>query len=89
MVQSRRGASFALESLQGLLIACQVVWQELQSHEPPQARVFRFVNNTHPATAESLQDSIVRDGLANHLEGMFLRAILGCGPEQVNDTTQR
>lgn len=28
--------------------------------------VLRFVDHTHPATAELLDDAIVRNGLANH-----------------------
>jgi hypothetical protein len=31
-----------------------------------QARVFCFINYAHAATAESLDDAVVRDGLTDH-----------------------
>ena len=37
------------------------------AHEAMQQRVFGLVDNTHPATAELLNDAVVRDGLADHL----------------------
>jgi hypothetical protein len=36
-----------------------------------QPGVFGFVNHTHPATAEFLNNTIVRDGLANHGIGQW------------------
>jgi hypothetical protein len=42
--------------------------QELKRNETMQARVFGLVNDAHPATTEFLDDAVVRDGLANHVE---------------------
>jgi hypothetical protein len=67
MIQRRGSPSFALEPFKYLRIMCEVVWQELQGHKAVKASIFGFVDNAHPATAELLQDSIVRNSLANHL----------------------
>jgi hypothetical protein len=56
----------ALESSESLRIFGHVVGQELDCHEAPQFKVFCLVHNTHPAAAESFDNSIVRDGLADH-----------------------
>ena len=45
-----------------------------------QPRVLGFVDHTHPAAAQLLDDAVVRDGLANHWA-----EILGPGLGQVNE----
>ena len=40
--------------------------QKFQSHEAPKLGVFGFVNNTHPATAQLLNNAVMRDGLPDH-----------------------
>ena len=37
-----------------------------QRDETMEAGVFSFVNDSHPATAEFFDDSVVRDSLTNH-----------------------
>jgi hypothetical protein len=50
-----------------LRIACQTGRKELQGHEAVQPGIFSFVNDTHAATAQLLNDAVVRDGLADEL----------------------
>jgi len=45
-----------------------IIRQELQSNKAVQLHVLRLVDHTHPATAEFLDNAVVRDGLANHSE---------------------
>jgi hypothetical protein len=45
-----------------------------------EAGVFGFVDHTHPATAQLLDNAIVRDGLADHWAAM-----LGVQIRQVNE----
>jgi hypothetical protein len=47
-----------------------------------QGGVLRFVYDAHPATAELLDDAVVRDGLADHGIGAMLGAVQG----QVNES---
>jgi len=42
--------------------------QELQGHEAPKSGVLGLVNDTHPTTAQLLDDAVVRDGLADQFE---------------------
>ena len=56
-----------------------LVREEFQRHVAAQAGVFGFVDNTHAAAAQLLDDAVVGDGLAD--EGVGVRhsaAILGC-----------
>jgi hypothetical protein len=55
-----------LEAGQGLGIAAKLWGQELKCHEAMQACVFGFVNDSHPASTEFLDDSVVRNGLTDH-----------------------
>jgi hypothetical protein len=60
-----------------LRIFGDLVGQKLESDEAAELDVFGLVDHTHAAAAEFLDDTIVRDGLADHFwpltEG-FIRA---------------
>src|SRR5258708_17773142 len=86
MIQGRRGASFALETLHGGGIPGQFFRQELQSDAASEFDVFGLVNYTHTAAAQDLQDSIMRDlltdqdlfvgGRGNRALGFYLVRVL-------------
>jgi hypothetical protein len=40
--------------------------KKLQGNEALEARVFRLIDHSHPAAPESLEDAVVRNGLADH-----------------------
>src|SRR5258708_33462171 len=65
MIQRGCGLGFALEPGESPLVAGNIVRQKLEGHEAVQAHVFRFVNHSHTAATELLDDVVVRDGLAN------------------------
>jgi hypothetical protein len=65
VVQGGRSLRFALESGQSLHILFDLVRQELQGDKAVQLYVLGLVNHTHPATAEFLDDAVMRDGLAD------------------------
>jgi hypothetical protein len=44
----------------------QFLRQKFQRDMTPEVEVLGLVNNTHPAAADSFQNAVVRDGLANH-----------------------
>src|SRR5262245_18737678 len=64
MVQRRGRALLAFEALERLPVLGERVGQELQGHEPAEAGVFGLVDDTHTATADLLDDPVMRDGLA-------------------------
>ena len=68
-----------------------VAWHAKARREGRESIAWRIVNrHTHPASAELLDDAVVRNGLADERLGLgHLARILGCELGQVNDTTQR
>jgi hypothetical protein len=57
----------SLKTGQGLRIAGYVVGQKFDGDEAVQARVLGLIDDAHAATAEFLEDAVVRDGLADHV----------------------
>src|SRR5580765_798242 len=66
MIERRRGARFALESLEQVRIAGHGRCQEFQSDMAAEIDVFSFVDNAHSALAQLRGDPIMRDGSAYH-----------------------
>src|SRR5437867_5238134 len=66
MIQCGCGLRLALETGQGLSVSGNLLRQELQGHETMEPDIFGLVNDTHAATAQLLQDAVVRNGLAEH-----------------------
>ena len=66
MAKRRGGLGFTPKTSQRLRVARNTFRQEFEGNKAAQARVLRFVDHTHPATAELLDDTVVRDGLADH-----------------------
>jgi len=83
MIQGRGGLRFALEASQRLRVFRNLVRKELQGDKTVQLYVFGLVNHTHPASAQLLDDAVVRDGLADHWAEM-LRLEVG----QVNESVE-
>ena len=57
--------------LESLGIVNHIVRQEFQGDEAAEFGIFGFVDHTHPAAAELLNDAIVRDGLADHAQACY------------------
>ncbi len=66
MIQRRRCFRFALKAGQGLRVAGDVVGQQLQRYKAMQPQVFSFVDDSHSASAELLDDAVVRNCLPDH-----------------------
>jgi hypothetical protein len=66
MIQSRRCACFAAETLKSLRISGEFLREKLQGHKPTKLGIFRLIHNTHTATAELLYNAVVRNGPADH-----------------------
>src|SRR6202035_5819490 len=66
MVQGGCRLRLALKAGQRLRVTGDFFGQELESNEAVEPRIFSFINDTHAAAAELLNDSIVRDRLADH-----------------------
>jgi hypothetical protein len=84
VIQSRGSARFALEAFEGLVVAGNIVGQELQCHTAAEAEVFSFIDHTHPATTEFFQDAIVGDRLPGNRARVRHERILGRARGQVN-----
>src|SRR6202035_5918822 len=63
MIQSGRGLGFAAKALERLTVLGEIFGEKLEGDEAVEARVFRFVNHTHAAATEFLDDPVMRDGL--------------------------
>jgi hypothetical protein len=66
MVQSRRSLRFPLKPGEGLRVFGNLFGQELQGNEAMQPNIFGLIDHPHPATAQLLDDSVVRNGLPDH-----------------------
>ena len=66
MVQGGRRARFPPKSIERLAICRQFVGQKFKSDKPAQFQILRFVNDTHTATANFLENAVVGNRLANH-----------------------
>ena len=66
MVESRGGLRLPLESGQRLGVFGYFIGQKLQRDESVEGYVLSFVDNTHAAPAEFLNDAVVRNGLVDH-----------------------
>src|SRR4051794_40590714 len=66
MIQRRRCLRFALKAGQDLRVAGDIVRQKLQRHKAMQAHVFSFVDDSHSASTELLEDAVVRNCLPDH-----------------------
>src|SRR6185312_12672787 len=62
----RRGPRLTLEAFERLCILGDVVRQELERDEAAELGILGFVNHTHPAAAQLLQDVVMRDCLVEH-----------------------
>src|ERR1700719_3056425 len=71
MIQGGSGTSFPTEPLQHCGILGDQIGQEFESHHPAQLDVLGLVDHTHPATAQLLNDAVVRDGLADHAQECY------------------
>ncbi len=83
MVQGRRGARLSAKTFQRLRVFCNILRQELQSDKATEFDVLGLVDHTHPATAQLLDDAVVRDGLTDHWRKSYVRQ-----REQVNESRE-
>ena len=75
MVQSGRGQRLASKSTEGLGIFRQLVREQFERHKTMEPRVFRLVDDTHPAAPELMEDLVMRNRLFRHhgaLEGWLM-----------------
>ena len=71
MVQGGGGAGLTLEALERLRVLGYFVGQKLEGDKAAELDVLGFVDHTHPAAAELLDNAVVRDGLADHWSRML------------------
>jgi len=64
MVESRGGARFTLKAFQSQAVLGKMFRQELEGDEPAELGVFGFINHTHPAATQLLEDAVMRNGSA-------------------------
>jgi hypothetical protein len=64
VIQSRGGAGFPLETLQGLAIGGKLVGEEFQSDGAAQARIFGLVDFAHAARADERDDLVGAEPLS-------------------------
>ena len=71
MVQGGGSLGFALEAAESLRVLGDFIGQELQGDKAAELHVLGFVDHTHPAATQLLDDAVVRDGLADHLRECY------------------
>jgi hypothetical protein len=64
VTERRSGAGFAAKTLQRLRILGNILGKELEGDRAAEHGVLGLVNHTHAATAQLLDDPVMRDGLA-------------------------
>jgi hypothetical protein len=69
-----------------LRILGEVVGQEFQSHEAVEASVLGFVDDSHAAAAEHLNNAVVRDGFADQIEPLGGGVVVAALPLDKNKT---
>src|SRR5579862_3113000 len=80
VIKCRCGLGFSLKAIECVRVFGQFIGQKLERDKSVQSYVFSFVDHTHPATAEFLDDAIVRDALAHHSRESYV-----CKHGQVNE----
>ena len=87
VIQCGRSLGFALEAGEGLRVAGNVLGQELEGDKTMKPCVLGLVDNSHATAAQSLDDAVVRDGLADHSGDAWFSArfILRIGHPLVNE----
>jgi len=65
MVQRRSSLRLALKAGQRLRVSGDFIGQELEGNKSVQPRVLGLVHHAHSATAELLDDAVMRYGLAD------------------------
>jgi hypothetical protein len=76
MIERGGCLSFALKTRHCLGITAQLHREEFKGDKAKEARVLGFVDHTHPAATESLDDSVMGKSLADHwclILGVWLR----------------
>jgi len=76
----RKQLALRAEPGKRLWVAGNSFGQEFECYETMKARVLSFIDHTHAAAAEFLDDAVVRNGLADHWA-----EILGPESRQVNE----
>src|SRR6202022_1988668 len=77
VVQGGSRSRLPLETAERLAISSHLLGEELERHEPVQAAILGLIDHAHPATAQLLDDAVVRDGLADEgAEGFYGLAVL-------------
>src|SRR5882672_4290390 len=89
MVQRRGGAGFALKAVQGLTVFGEFIGEKLKGDETAELDVLGPVYDTHASAAQFLDNAVMRDSLADHRVGQWIRpapcaTILGMKRRQVN-----
>ena len=69
MVQCGSGTCFAAKPFESLRVLGYVFWQKFQGDEAAKLGVLGLIDHTHPAAAQLLDDTVVRDGLSDKLGG--------------------
>ena len=71
VIQGRYRLRLAPESGQSLCILSNLIGQKLQSHKAVQSRILGFVDHPHPATAEFLDQAVVRNDMTDHAQACY------------------
>ena len=66
VIQRGGNLGFALKTSEGLRVFGHFFRHEFEGDKTVETNILGLINNTHTATAELLDDAVVRDGLADH-----------------------
>jgi len=69
MPEPRQGQRLPMQTLEPFRVFGHLGRQELQGHPPAQAKILGHVDVAHAPGAQPLDDSVVREGLADHILG--------------------
>src|SRR5436305_6894699 len=66
MIQRRRSTRLTAEPFERERVLRYALGKELERNETSERSIFGFVNYTHAAAAQLFDDTVMRDGFANH-----------------------
>jgi hypothetical protein len=72
MIQRGGGLGFSLKAGECLRVFSYTIRKELEGDESPELYIFSLIDHTHTASAQLLDDAVVRNGLADHTGPIIL-----------------
>src|SRR5437899_2563160 len=89
MIQSRGSSCLSPKALERLRVSGYIFREKLESDKATEFDVFGLVDDSHTAAAQLLDDAVMRDGLADHVDAMLGALQVGSQRDACSGTGSR